>query len=365
MKNNISKEQLFDAIITTGLPIGLFIVDGGMNIIEFNRAAEELTGWKREEALGRQCSEVFRSNLCGANCLLKKSAFMKKAFIGEKAVILSKWGEEIVIFLTSSAILDEDGRVIAGIEIFKDGTESAKLEAQRKNFISVFTHDLKHPVAIIGGLLARLLKGKAGDLGDKQREYLETVYKENLKLNNAIHNFLDTMQLQAGKLRLNRTPCSLERILFDLVREFKILAREKGISLDLELPESLPILFLDQHQLEQALSNYLDNAIKYSRQGDRVMVRTHEEHDFVVVEVQDQGAGISREDLSHVFEYFYRAGRGNDRVTGTGLGLASTRGIVEAHGGKAWVRSEEGGVGSSFFMRIPKEIAEEPEKGGN
>ena len=349
---DITKEKLYDLLLD-GLSSGLFVVDDKMKIVQFNAAAEELTGWHRNEVIGKRCSEVLQSSLCEIKCPLIRSTQQKKAFRGQEASIATKWGEKIPIFFSSSALLNEDGQMVAGLIIFRDATEIKKLEAQKKNFFSVFAHDLKAPVSISGGFLERLLQGKAGDLTEKQRQYLGAIEKEILRLENYIHYFLDISRIEAGQIQLSFTLCNLEDILHELVAGFKVRASGKNIAVLLNVPEKLPIVSVDKIQIERVISNLLDNAIKYSLNNSKISLRVWNDDNYIFIEIRDKGLGISEENLPHVFDYFYRIETDSDRKAGVGLGLAAVKAIIEAHGGKVWVKSEKG-TGSSFFVKIPQ-----------
>jgi len=349
---DIAKEKLYDLLLD-GLPVGLFVVDDKMKIVEFNAAAARLTGWLRDEVIGKRCSEVLQSSLCETKCPLIRSARQKKPLRGQEASITTKWGEKIPIFFSSSALLNENGQMAAGIEIFRDAAEIKKLEAQKRNFISIFAHDLKAPVSISGGFLERLLQGKAGDLTEKQRHYIAAIEKEILRLESYIHYFLDVSRIEAGQIQLSFTLCNLEDILHELVAGFKVKASEKNIAIRLDVPEKLPVVPVDKIQIERVISNLLDNAIKYSPEKSKITLRAWNDENNIFIESKDQGLGISEENLPNVFDYFYRIETGSDRRAGVGLGLAAVKAIIEAHGGKVWVKSEEG-TGSSFFVKIPQ-----------
>ncbi len=346
-----TKGKLYDLLVAS-LPVGLFVVDEKLEIIEFNAEAERLTDWNKDEVIGKQCSEVLQSSLCASKCPLKESAQQQKSILGEKASLLTKWGEEIPIIFSCSVLLGEDGKPAGGIETFRDATVLKKLEVQRKNFISVFAHDLKAPVSIAGGFLRRLLQGKAGPLTEKQQYYLQMIEKETLRLESYVHNFLDVSRVEAGQIQLSLAPWNIEKVLDELVAGFRVKASEKDLAIYLDFPEKLPIVSVDEIQMERVISNLLDNAIKYSSPNSEIVLRAWGEGDFVFIEVRDQGVGISKHDLPYVFEYFYRI-REIGQTSGTGLGLAAVRAIVEAHGGSVWVKSEKD-KGSSFYIKIPK-----------
>lgn len=158
-RKNMTKEQFYDVLLSN-LPVGLFVVDSEFKIIEFNREAERLTGWRKDEVLGRQCSEVLQSSLCGTQCPILQSVHNRRSQEQQEASILTKWHERIPIFFSCSASVTDTDELVTGFKIFRDATERKKLEAQKKNVVSIFAHDLKAPVSIAGGFLQRLLQGK-------------------------------------------------------------------------------------------------------------------------------------------------------------------------------------------------------------
>ena len=349
----LKKLQLCDFIID-GLPVALFVVDADYKIIEFNPVAEQITGRERSQVLGQSCAEVFGSNLCQYDCPLRESEKIGAPCLGRKAIIRTEEEEELPILFSSRAILDNSGQLICGVEIFRDASEVRQLEAHKRNLISLFTHDLKAPVAITGGFVDRLLKGKAGALNEKQLSYLQTIHTEIHRLEEYILSFLDIAKIESGQIELQLKPCELGPLLSDIVTGFEVQAAKKHISLHLELPHLTQPMTVDRVQISRVVSNLLDNAIKYSEENSMVQLFVSEENEQVVLEIRDQGPGISAEDQSQVFTHFYRIDDQRRDVQGTGLGLAAVKAIIEAHLGRVWMQSTPG-EGSSFFVSLPKD----------
>jgi len=352
-----AKEQLYDLIVS-GLPVALFIVDASFRIVEFSQAAEEISGWSRKEVLGHNCAEILASSLCQDHCPLQESLHSGKACVGREALIVTKDKKNIPIIFSSSALTDNNGNLLHGIEIFRDASIIKKLEEQKKNIISLFTHDLKSPVAIAGGFVERLLKEKAGPLTEKQQSYLKTIRKEINKLEKYIFSFLDISKIEAGQIELQIESLDIGTLLSDIVDDFRLQASKKDILLQRELPEALPSLRADSLQLTRVFSNLLDNAIKYSEKGTVVLATITFDSSSLTVEIRDQGSGIAADQLDHIFDSFYRVPGEAQKAGGTGLGLAAVKAIVEAHGGTTHVQSELG-RGSSFFISFPLKSGEE------
>jgi len=220
------------------------------------------------------------------------------------------------------------------------------------SIISLLTHDLKAPVAIAGGFVERLLKGKAGPLTEKQQSYLETIQREVGRLESYILSFLEISRIEAGQIELQMESLDLGSLLADIIEGFRLPAARKDITLHLDVPGDVPPLQGDGLQITRVMTNLLDNAIKYSHPGKPVQVHVSVDDNHLVVEVRDEGIGIAPEQQDHIFESFYQVPLEAQKARGTGLGLAAVKAIVEAHGGTTRVSSEPG-HGSSFFISFP------------
>lgn len=348
----VTKEQFYDVLLDN-LPVGLFVVDGEFRIIEFNREAERLTGWHRKEVLGRRCSEILQSNLCATECPVAQSVLQKRSLLQQEASILTRWNERVPVFFSSSAVVSQDNKLVTGFKIFRDATERKKLEAQKKNVVSIFAHDLKAPVSISGGFLQRLLQGKAGALTEKQQMYLGAIKKEIDRLERYILHFLDVSRLESGQLQLVYEHCNPDAMLRELVNGFQVKAQSKNIGVVYTVENQVGNISADRLQLERAVSNLLDNAIKYSPAHSRIDVSLKTVGDYILITVNDQGQGIAKEKLPYIFDYFFSLHRDDEQTDGVGLGLAAVKGIAEAHRGTIWAKSTKG-EGSSFSIKIPR-----------
>lgn len=348
---DVTKDQLQDFLLTN-LPMGLLLVDEEFRIVEFNKEAERLTGWQRGEVIGKRCSQVLQSSLCETQCPLLQCVQEKRNSVQQEAFIITKWNERVPVFLSSSALLTEDKQFVTGFEIFRDATETKKLEAQKKNIVSIFVHDLKAPVSIAGGFLQRLLQGKAGRMTDKQHKYVTAIKREIDRLGSYIHHFLDVSRLESGQLQLIYGICDLNSMLRELAFDFQVKAMQKSIHIDYIADSRVSRVIADRVELERAVSNLLDNAIKYSSENSRIELKLKSVGDFILITVKDQGQGIAEDKLPYIFDYFFSLHEKDGEGTGFGLGLAAVKGIAEAHGGTIWAKSIRG-EGSSFYMKIP------------
>jgi two-component system phosphate regulon sensor histidine kinase PhoR len=190
-------------------------------------------------------------------------------------------------------------------------------------------------------------------------EYLDIMKNETGKLSFLVNDFLEFSRLQTGRLKLEFSATSLDKELMELFDVYQVKAKQAGINLELENEEELPIIEADANRLRRVFTNLLDNALKFSKNEGAITISTHETDKEVVVHVKDEGVGIDSKDLPHIFESFNR-GKGAEKKEGFGLGLATVKAIVEAHGGRILVESKLG-KGSVFKVILPKERpAQEP-----
>lgn len=240
---------------------------------------------------------------------------------------------------------------------------------RRDDFIQTASHELRSPLAIIKGVIDNLKDGVLGELNGRQMQSAEIASRHVDRMTRIIDNLLDMARLESGKTRLARGPLDAGIAIHTLAQDFQILARERGILLRVDLPEELPPVYADPDLFSQVIVNLLSNALKFGRH--RISVRAAEvdrqkaraglqesllaEHVGIQFTVEDDGPGISQENIKHLFNKFVQFHRPADANghKGTGLGLAISREIVELHQGKIWAESRPG-RGARFHFVLPR-----------
>ncbi|MGH2691631.1 MAG: sensor histidine kinase [Actinomycetota bacterium] len=227
----------------------------------------------------------------------------------------------------------------------------AKLDADRSKMqaalLSSVTHDLRTPLASITASVTGLLDEGAAFDDVQRRDLLETIRQEALRLNRLVGNLLDLSRLRAGALTPSRRPAAIEEVIEGVLARMEPQLREHR--LNVVLREGLPEVPVDVVQLDQVLTNVLENAAKYSPGGTEITVSTARWEDTVQVRVADQGRGIAPDIRTQVFEPF---ARGTNDGRGSGLGLAIAHAVVQAHGGTIWAEAAPGG-GTAIVFRLP------------
>jgi signal transduction histidine kinase len=237
--------------------------------------------------------------------------------------------------ITYAPLMSSDGALVNIIATIRDITHFREAEELKSMFISVISHELKTPVALIKGYVGTLRRDDATWDRDIVEDSLEVIEEESDRLTELIENLLDASRLQAGGLSLNLTDVDLFGFTTRLTEKFQTQTDRHTIINT--IPSDFPIVLADEDRLGQVLSNLLSNAIKYSPEGGEIRIRGYVRTEQVVICVQDQGPGIAPGDIPFVFDRFYRADSATRTTKGTGLGLYLTKAIVEAHGGRIWV----------------------------
>jgi len=220
---------------------------------------------------------------------------------------------------------------------------------RRVDYSRALIHELKTPLtSILAG--SELLLEEAQD--EVRTRLASSISRSATTMSNRIDTLLDLARSELGTLEISRTEVDLIKLVRTSVDDLSAVASERGLSLVINVPPSLPSLWGDEIRLEQVILNLLMNAFKWSPAGGKVTLTAKEKDSALVVEVQDEGSGIAKKDQKRIFEAYYRTEIDRQRLDGLGLGLALCRTIVEAHGGKIWVESEKG-KGSTFSFSLP------------
>jgi signal transduction histidine kinase len=235
-----------------------------------------------------------------------------------------------------------------------DITERKQVENMKDQFISVATHELRTPLASIKGYMELILEEKIGPVSAEVGSCLGVVKRNADRLSHLTDDMLDLRRLESGKFELNLEPVSFHEIVDDCVSEIAPFLNEKKQRLHLELADGPIRIQADPIRLSQVLVNLLSNACKFTPERGEIRIRVEGEAEEVKVQISDNGIGIRKGDLERVFEPF-AAIQKSTYVKGTGLGLAVTKALVEAHGGRIWAESEGEGKGSMFTFTLPRE----------
>ena len=359
--------------VVENLPVMLFVKDArDGRFLRFNRAGEEMLGLPRSELLGRTDPEIFPPQLATEFAKADRTVLTtrKPMEIPEEIAATSPRGPR-VLHTRKIPICDPAGEPQYLLGISEDITERrlaqesarlARLEAERAShakseFLSRMSHDLRTPLNAILGF-AQLLE--MDRLAPEQSESVRQILKGGAHLLELINEVLDIARIEAGHLSLSPEPVAVGEVVTQVVELIRPLgsARRVTVGTDLVVTSSLHVR-ADRQRLTQVLMNLVGNAVKYNRDGGAVAVSCAPHADSVRIAVRDTGAGIAPQKLQLLFQPFERLGAEQSAVEGTGLGLAVSKGLVEAMGGTIGVDSRVD-EGSTFWIELPPAGAPAP-----
>ena len=336
-----------DAVLSS-MTESVVAVDGQERIVLLNRAAARLFGVSLESARGRPVQEVVRSpklQQCISRMLTTSESF------GDDVVLVDT--SEHQLHISASALRDETGNQIGALLAINDVTELRRLERARSDFVANVSHEIRTPITLIKGYAETLL-GEAKPEPETASRFLEIILRQADRMCSLVDDILSLASLERSATTADATleKTGVRGVIDAAVNVCAAKAAGKELRVQVTCPEGLEVQ-AQAFLLEQALTNLLDNAIKYSDLGGEVRVEAERVSGEVLIRVRDAGQGIAQEHLPRIFERFYRVDKARSRkLGGTGLGLAIVKHIVNLHGGRISVESALG-KGSCFTLHLP------------
>ncbi len=338
--------------ILTGMVEGVVAVDRDEKVIHMNQAAASLLNTDSDRSLGKPIWEVTRlRDLCKVlNDVRINDGEIKKN------MNISYGVRERIVEMHAVSLKNGSGETVGSMVVLLDVSELRHLETVRRDFVTNASHELKTPITAIRALVETMIDDSEKMPEETRLLFLNKIANQALRLSAII---VDLMALSRFELQPDGVPTSvidLSQVVKYSVQGLASAAESKGVTLDFVEPNVLLETISEEEILDQAVTNILDNAIKYTPRGGHVTVSLYESGKEVVIEVEDTGIGIEPQDKERIFERFYRVDKARSReLGGTGLGLAIVRHIVMAHHGRIEVESRPGS-GSTFRLIFPREM---------
>lgn len=335
----IGRQRL--AAILASSPDPILVTDQSNRLLLANPAAWQVLNLGMDAHEGPVIDQVIR---------YQELAEMLKASSAEKQVKDINLHDGRVYSAAATTVVAE-GQRVGRVCVLRDVTHFKELDALKTDFVSTVSHDLRSPLTLMRGYASML--EMVGQLNEQQYNYIQKIITGVEDMSRLVNNLLDLGRIEAGiGLKVEKLSC--QEILDKVISSLQLQAAQKQIQISSEVSSQQPaIIEADRALLQQALTNLLENAIKYSRTEGKIILRVNRQQEQVAFEIIDNGIGISPMDQPRLFEKFYRGAQQSSKdQRGTGLGLAIVKSIAERHGGRVWADSKLG-KGSIFILEIP------------
>jgi two-component system, OmpR family, phosphate regulon sensor histidine kinase PhoR len=341
----LREERDREATILGSMVEGVAVISARERVLYSNRAFLQILGLEEQAVEDRPLIEVMRHT--GLLAVIKAALQAEKQESSEIAVGTVR-PRSFAVTATPVRAGGASGAVLVLHEI----SELRRLERVRQDFVANVSHEFRTPLTAIQGFAETLLGGALEDPANRQR-FVEIIRDHATRLARLTEDLLELSRIEAGELKLEFQPVSVQQLVESCVETARLKAGPKHLALNVAGPERLPPVRGDANRLQEVLQNLLDNAVQYTPSGGKIEIGATHADRLVVITVTDTGIGIPEAEQSRIFERFYRVDAARSREAGgTGLGLAIARHIVEAHGGRIWVESAVG-EGSRFHFSIP------------
>jgi two-component system phosphate regulon sensor histidine kinase PhoR len=343
--DTISTEKTKLANILANMADGVIMTDVEGNIILANPAAGRLFGFKEADAVNKPVIEVVHDH--EVDEILK--ICLKK---GEEPTAQFESGLARRFLRAIAVPLRNQGRLNGALVLFQDLTELRSLQTMRRELVGNISHELRTPIAGIKAMAETLQSGAINDSA-AARDFLSRIEGEADRLTQMVAELTQLSRIETGQAELRMATINLNTLIDEVIAEMGPLAERQQVALVKQLSPDLPPVKADRDRIRQTITNLVHNAIKFNKPNGRVTVTTSYDSGSVMVAVADTGIGISKDDLPHIFERFYKADKARTG-RGSGLGLAIAKHTIQAHGGDISAQSEEG-KGSVFSFSLPRQ----------
>ncbi|MEA2433849.1 MAG: hypothetical protein QOG54_1306 [Actinomycetota bacterium] len=322
---------------------GLVATDADHNVVAFNREAEALTGLKAKHALGKQVTTILDARDSQGDAVPLPIFDLSEGFV-DNIYIAHKNGDRVPIAAVGAVLTDDDGEVNGGVTVLRDMTREREVERMKSEFLANISHELRTPLTPIKGY-AEIL-GRKDLPRDKTVKFVAGILESTGRLERIVELLVDFSAMEAGRLAPREKPVDIAEMLESLASDWQV--RAPSHTFEIDVPGKLPMVAGDERLLRRSLQEVIDNAVKFSPRGGRVVLAakgTGTDDDgrrqrSVKIVITDEGIGINPKDISKVFTDFHQLDGSETRsYGGLGLGLAFVQRIVEAHGGTATVDS--------------------------
>jgi PAS domain S-box-containing protein len=338
-------------VIIENLTDGVILLNKENKIEIINSPALDFLSIRKKEITGKYLVDFL---------LKEEFSQVKEALIDEdKKRIKSVYKKEVLIgnglFVEITSVLLKDEKEEKGfLVVIHDVTKASLVEKMKTEFVSIAAHQLRTPLSAIKWTVGMILDGDVGEINEEQKDLLEKTYISNERMIHLINDLLNVTRIEEGRLLYNQERGQLEKLTEEILSGFEETLKMKNISLEIKKSEEvLPSVKFDKEKMSLALQNLIENAIKYTQNNGSIKIFLEKDEKNVTFKIKDSGVGIPKNQRERIFSKFFRGENVVKMETeGTGLGLYTTKNIINAHKGEIWFEPDEN-KGTTFYFTIP------------
>jgi len=345
----LRQERAWAAHLLEAIVEGIVTLDRYGRITFFSQGAERITGWQRDQVMGRTCDRVFRPTESSESF----SQLIPPPGQRHKIPVELREGRQAILDVTGARLLPPDSGAARVALVFRDVSEEEAVHRLLGHFMANVAHEFRTPLSALAAAI-ELLLDQAPDLNAAELQMLlHSLHLGILSLQALVDNLLESASIETGHFRVTPRPSSLGEIIAEAIRLMKPLLDKHDQRLAVQLPADLPLVQADPRRTVQVLINLLSNASKYGPDGAEITFGATVSEGWVRVGVADRGPGVPPEHRDALFRRFAHPDPVNDKgQIGVGLGLSVVKAIVEAHGGQVGVEDRPDG-GAVFWFTLP------------
>lgn len=342
-----------ESILLESIGDGVVAIDKNWNITMWNKSASAITGWSKEEALGKPLRTVLkilreRDRAEDVACIEDAMIRGKATSMADSMLIVRKDGSEISVGDSAAPIVGLNGETEGAIVVFRDTSKERESTHLRSDFMYA-THQLRTPVT---EALWNLETAMDEENPDKKREGLQIVRQSLLSVKKLSEHLVSVSEIDQGNVAVKMSPVKFIDVLMEVQSKFENVAKLRDITVSVTPVSPILAINTDKKLLSRILSEIIENAVAYSHPGAKVAVTATLQEKNLLIEVMDTGVGITEEEQAIIFTKFFRGSNRGAESVGDGLGLYLAKAYVTLLGGKIWFESEEG-KGTTFFVSLP------------
>lgn len=352
-RNKFISERNKLELVLMSIADGVVVCDRDNKVQIINAAATQLFDQEAKDLIGKPlvfCTEgPDRPQICHII-----QAFTDTVSPGRMGPVMQQLNIHETVIRLHIAPISLKGEFLGSVMIMHDITRQAELERMKNEFISNVSHELRTPITSIKSYVDTICTHGDKLEPDIYREFMQIIDSEADRLMNLVNEVLELSKLEEAEQELEMEAQDIRPAADYTIRALSMMAKDKGIELDLQAEDPLPAVRMNRESIERAIINLLTNAIKYTPKGGKIILGVNHcpETSEVRVAIKDNGIGIPEECLEHIFDRFYRVEKKVHTIKGTGLGLTIVKNIIEKHSGRVAVESEIG-LGSTFMFFLP------------